>query len=40
VRLWRTIAASFGVVHQAGQLTQIRRTAFDLGVTGSWRAHF
>jgi hypothetical protein len=40
VRVWRTIAPSFGVAHQAGQLTQVRRTAFDFGVSGSWRARF
>jgi hypothetical protein len=40
IRVWRTIAASAGVVHQAGELTQSRRTAFDLGFTGSWRRDF
>lgn len=37
VRVWRTLAVSAGVAHQAGQVTQVRPTAFDLGVTGSWR---
>jgi hypothetical protein len=37
IRLWRTLALSAGVAHQAGQLTQRRRTAFDLGISGSWR---
>jgi hypothetical protein len=40
IRAWRTIAASLGVVHQAGQLTQRERTAFDIGITGSWRRDF
>jgi hypothetical protein len=40
IRVWRTIAASFGVVHQAGQLTQRERTAFDVGISGSWRRDF
>jgi hypothetical protein len=40
VRLWRTIAASVGLVHQAGELTQTRRTAVDFGVTGSYRRSF
>lgn len=40
VRVWRTLAVSTGVVHQAGQLTQRRATVFDLGVTGSWRRAF
>jgi hypothetical protein len=40
IRVWRTVAGSRGVVHQAGQLTQRERTAFDFGVTGSWRRDF
>lgn len=40
IRLWRTIAASVGVVHQAGERTQRDRTALDVGVTGSWRKDF
>ena len=40
IRLWRTLAASASVVHQAGELTQGRRTALDLGLTGSWRRDF
>jgi hypothetical protein len=40
VRLWRTIAASFGAVHQAGELTQAKRTALDVGITGTWRRDF
>lgn len=40
VRVWRTLAVSTGVVHQAGQLTQRQATVFDLGVTGSWRRTF
>jgi hypothetical protein len=40
VRVWRAIAASFGVVHQAGELTQVKRTVIDVGVTGSWRRDF
>lgn len=33
VRVWQRLAASFGVVHQAGQLTQHRATALDIGLT-------
>jgi hypothetical protein len=40
IRLWRTIAMSMGVVHQAGQQTQTSPTAFDIGLTGSWRRDF
>jgi hypothetical protein len=40
VRLWRTIAASLGIVHQAGERTQRDRTALDIGLTGSWRRDF
>ena len=40
IRLWRTVALSTGVVYQGGQLTQHRRTAFDLGLSGSWRRNF
>lgn len=37
LRIWRTLALSAGVAHQAGQITQTRPTVFDLGVSGSWR---
>lgn len=37
IRVWRTVALSAGIVHQGGQITQARPTAFDLGITGSWR---
>ena len=40
VRLWKTLAASVGIVHQGGQLTQRRRTAFDVGLTGSLRRDY
>jgi hypothetical protein len=40
VRLWRGLATSVGVVHQAGQLTQGRRTALDVGVTYAARRDF
>ena len=40
IRLWRTVALSTGVVYQGGQLTQHRRTAFDFGLSGSWRRNF
>jgi hypothetical protein len=40
IRVWRTLAVSAGVVHQAGRLTQARATVFDLGMTGSWRRTF
>jgi hypothetical protein len=40
VRLWRTIAASIGAVHQAGEQTQVKRTALDIGITGSWRRDY
>jgi hypothetical protein len=40
VRVWRTISVSAGLVHQAGQQTQARRTALDVGLTGSWRRNF
>lgn len=40
VRLWKTVAVSAGVVHQAGQVTQSRRTAFDIGLTGSFRQDY
>ena len=33
IRLWKGLATSAGVGHQAGQATQRRRTALDLGVT-------
>ncbi|MEZ5288247.1 MAG: hypothetical protein R2712_26295 [Vicinamibacterales bacterium] len=40
VRVWQTVAVSAGVVHQAGQLTQRRRTAVEIGLTGVWRRGF
>jgi hypothetical protein len=40
IRIWNTIAASFGLVHQAGELTQRDRTAFDAGITAAWRMDF
>lgn len=40
IRLWKTVAASVGVVHQAGQITQRRRTALDVGLTGSFRQDY
>jgi hypothetical protein len=40
VRLWKTVAATVGVVHQAGQVTQRRRTAVDVGITGSIRRDY
>lgn len=40
VRLWQPLAVSVGVSHQAGQLTQRRRTAVEVGLTGSWRRAF
>jgi len=40
VRVWRTISVSAGLVHQAGQQTQAKRTALDVGITGSWRRNF
>jgi hypothetical protein len=27
-------------VHQAGELTQAKRTALDVGITGAWRRDF
>jgi hypothetical protein len=33
VRIWRGLAAAAGVVHQAGQTTQRRATALDVGMT-------
>ena len=40
IRVWRTLALSTGVMHQAGQLTERRATAFDVGLSGSWRRAF
>jgi hypothetical protein len=40
IRLWKTVAASVGVAHQEGQFTQRRRTAFDVGLTGSFRQDY
>ena len=40
IRMWKTVALSVGVVHQAGQQTQRRRTAVDVGVTGSLRRDY
>ena len=40
IRLWRTVAASIAIVHQAGELTQRQRTALDFGLTGTWRKDF
>lgn len=37
IRLWKALAASVGIAHQAGQITQRRRTALDVGLTGSFR---
>ena len=31
IRFWKGLATSFGVGHQTGQMTQSRRTAFDVG---------
>jgi hypothetical protein len=38
LRLWRGLAVSSGVVHQAGQRTQRRATAVDVAVTYAVRA--
>ena len=40
VRLWKGLATAIGVSHQAGQLTQSRRTAIDFGVTYAARHDF
>jgi hypothetical protein len=40
VRVWRGIDASVGIVHQAGQLTQRRATAIDVGVSYAIRHNF
>jgi hypothetical protein len=40
IRVWKTVAVSVGVVHQAGQQTQRRRTALDVGLTGSLRRDY
>ena len=38
IRFWKGLATSFGVGHQTGQMTQSRRTAFDVGLTLALRA--
>ena len=38
IRFWQGLAASFGAGHQTGQMTQSRRTAFDIGLTLALRA--
>jgi hypothetical protein len=40
VRLWKGLAVSVGVSHQAGEITQGRPTALDLGFTYSARRDF
>jgi hypothetical protein len=40
VRLWKGLGASIGASHQAGQLTQSRRTALDVGLTYAARRDF
>jgi hypothetical protein len=40
VRIWKTVAASVGVGHQAGEMTQTRRTAVDAAVSVSLRGNF
>lgn len=40
IRVWRGLATSIGVSHQAGELTQSRRTAVDFGVTYAARHDF
>lgn len=40
VRLWKGLGASIGLSHQAGQITQERATAIDLGFTYSARHDF
>ena len=40
IRLWKGLATSVGISHQAGQLTQSRRTAIDVGVTYAARHDF
>jgi hypothetical protein len=40
VRLWKGLATSVGISHQAGQLTQSRPTAIDIGVTYAARHDF
>jgi hypothetical protein len=32
IRIWRSLAASIGVGHQGGQMTQTKRTAVDAGI--------
>ena len=40
VRVWKGLAVAAGVSHQAGQITQSRRTAFDIGLTYAGRRDF
>ncbi len=40
VRVWKGLTVAAGVSHQAGQLTQSRRTAFDVGLTYAVRRDF
>jgi len=40
VRVWQGFAVSTGVTHQAGQLTQERRTAVDLGLSYTLRKDY
>jgi hypothetical protein len=40
VRIWRGLCAAAGLTHQAGQLTQTKRTAFDIGLTYAARHDF
>lgn len=40
VRVWQGLSATLGAVHQTGQLTERRRTAFDAGVSYSaWKTY-
>ena len=40
VRTWKGLAAAAGISHQAGEVTQRRRTAFDIGLTFAARRDF
>lgn len=40
IRMWKGLAASVGMIHQAGQMTQTRRTALDVGVHYAVRHDF
>jgi hypothetical protein len=40
VRVWKGVTAAAGVSHQAGELTQSRRTAFDFALTYAARRDF